>query len=413
MDKESFNRKCVSSAGLILCFMLAGCATVSDLDRIADSHRLTVDVKKSTEELLDKPFDRNKLIGKWEGEYSAQEFFWCHDGSYKKFPVNKWRMSYEFQTDGRCIASDYLNGKLIASKEGTWEYVINGQGFAELTLHGLPQPYWSVFWYNEDEIAFAYRNGNMAGEIHVKGMKRVYNETWTTDWAYNRDRYLNEKFITHHLKGMTGHRRELHVSPRILRRLTATSKNRDAISVAKSENSSDLSLNGNPNSATNRIYDIKLCERESGNDFAYCFVLDLIGNDKSLRTFRYVQKEFREAIKEDYAESFPGVDKNVLFVDFPEYKLKDGKIEGRAVVLTIAVSSLTYDPNTRKGILAVRVNANQYEEARKWVRKNIETLARDKNIALTTGEIPPAAKFYLGREELKDGNILEVEFRTE
>ena len=25
----------------------------------------------------------------------------------------------------------------------------------------------------------------------------------------------------------------------------------------------------------------------------------------------------------------------------------------------------------------------------------------------------PSAKFYLGREELKDGNVLEIEFRTE
>ena len=61
----------------------------------------------------------------------------------------------------------------------------------------------------------------------------------------------------------------------------------------------------------------------------------------------------------------------------------------------------------------MKVNANQYKEARKWIRKNIETLARDKNIALVTGELPPAAKFYLGREELKDGNVLEIEFRTE
>ena len=102
-----------------------------------------------------------------------------------------------------------------------------------------------------------------------------------------------------------------------------------------------------------------------------------------------------------------------LFVDFPEYELDNGKITGHAVVLLITVTSLTYDPNTRTGKLAVKVNANQYEEARKWIRKNVETLARDKNIALTTGEIPPAAKFYLGREELKDGNVLEIEFKTE
>ena len=164
---------------------------------------------------------------------------------------------------------------------------------------------------------------------------------------------------------------------------------------------------------TEFLYNIISCERESGSDFAYRFVLELTGKDKSLRAFRLVQKEFRQAVKEDYVESFPGVNKGSLFVEFPEYKLNNGKIEGRAVVLTISVTSLTYDPNTHNGKLAVKVNANQYEEARKWIRKNIETLARDKNIALTTGEIPPAAKFYLGREELKDGNVLEIEFKTE
>ena len=136
-------------------------------------------------------------------------------------------------------------------------------------------------------------------------------------------------------------------------------------------------------------------------------------DNHSLSAFRKIQQEFREAVKTDYAESFPGVKKDSLFVEFSKYKLDGGKIEGRAVVLTISVASLSYDPITRKGKLAVKVNANQYEEARKWIRKNIETLARDKNIALTTGEIPPAAKFYLGREDLKDGNILEIEFMTE
>ena len=161
-------------------------------------------------------------------------------------------------------------------------------------------------------------------------------------------------------------------------------------------------------------YKILSCERESGNDFSYAFALKLTEEaQSSLRAFRSVQNEFRNALKEDYMEVFSHSDPRSLYVDFPVYRQNEDRIEGRAVVLTIAVVALSYDPNTRKGILAVRVNANQYEEARKWVRKNIETLARDKNIALTTGEIPPAAKFYLGREELKDGNILEVEFRTE
>ena len=161
------------------------------------------------------------------------------------------------------------------------------------------------------------------------------------------------------------------------------------------------------------LYNIISCKRENGSDFAYCFELELVGKDKSLKVFRAVQREFREAVKEDYAESFPSVRLNELYVDFPEYELKESRIEGRAVVLTISVSSLTYDPVTRQGKMAVRINSNQFEEARKYIRKNIEAIVRDKNIALVTGEIPPSAKFYLGREEIKDGNILEIEFKTE
>ena len=171
---------------------------------------------------------------------------------------------------------------------------------------------------------------------------------------------------------------------------------------------------GRPNEKeVDQLYNILSCKRETGNDFAYRFELEVVGKNSSLRTFRAVQQEFRKAVKDDYIESTPGAVSDNLYVEFPEYELKGGKIVGRAVVLTISVVSLSYDPNTRTGKLAVKVNANQYEEARKWVRKNIETLARDKNIALVTGEIPPAAKFYLGREELKDGNVLEIEFKTE
>lgn len=142
-------------------------------------------------------------------------------------------------------------------------------------------------------------------------------------------------------------------------------------------------------------------------------MIELLCGDQSLSAFRVVQQEFRDAIKEDYAESFAGADAATLFVEFPEYRQQGNRIEGRAVVLTVSVARLEYTPNTRSGVLAVRIGANQFEEARRWIRKNIETLARDKNIALVTGEIPPAAKFYLGRETLKDGNILEIEFKTE
>lgn len=81
--------------------------------------------------------------------------------------------------------------------------------------------------------------------------------------------------------------------------------------------------------------------------------------------------------------------------------------------LAIDPLSLVYDEDGRCGKLVVKFNAAQAAEARAWIRKNFETLARDKNIPLTTGDIPPAARFLLGREELKEGNILEIEFKTE
>ena len=47
-----------------------------------------------------------------------------------------------------------------------------------------------------------------------------------------------------------------------------------------------------------------------------------------------------------------------------------------------------------------------------WMSYNIETLARDKNIALVTGQLPPAAKYYSLGEKV-DGNVMEIEFKTE
>ncbi len=79
----------------------------------------------------------------------------------------------------------------------------------------------------------------------------------------------------------------------------------------------------------------------------------------------------------------------------------------------IQIQTLNYDPNTRKGHMTVEFDSGYYAEARLWARENIETLARDKNVALQTGAIPSEAKFYLGAERVKEGNILEIEFETE
>lgn len=123
-------------------------------------------------------------------------------------------------------------------------------------------------------------------------------------------------------------------------------------------------------------------------------------------------KEFEKAVKEEYAESFPNVNKTSLVVNYHGVKIDGKRIQGEAEVLSIALESLTYDANTQRGKLSVRLNAGQTQEAREWIRKNIETLARDMNIALTTGKPPPEAN-YCPLGEKVDGNVMEVEFRTE
>ena len=403
--------------GALLCTALAGCVvTKESLDIVASQNPVEIGVSKSTKATLDNPFPAEKLYGRWEGGKQEQQILWQHDGGWKRFPRDNFRFVIEFSPDSKYSFKCWENGKLITDHCDKWEYKINENNIGDIVLHGLKFAYRSIFWLGENEIVLTdFRNADYAARFRLDSYTKNHypKDSWNSWCNYKRDKYLNELWVSHHISAnqFTGYRREWHAAATILRRTGDAS-----MVVSQQPQEASISLSGPSAPAAPQvepIYNILSCERESGSDFSYRFVLELTGKDKSLRAFRSVQKEFRLAVKEGYAESFPGVKKGSLFVDFPEYKLNNGKIEGRAVVLSISVTSLSYDPNTRMGKLAVKVNANQYEEARKWIRKNIETLARDKNIALTTGEIPPAAKFYLGREELKDGNVLEIECRTE
>ena len=344
---------------------------------------------ESKEEGVDA-LPRESLVGKWAGKFKV-----CRKEYYSDAPAKLVELEcdwvYEFGEDGKCslFAKDGTDTQVMTDRP--WTYV-NGW----LTIgNGNDQLNYRVDWLSEDQIAIRWRTPEDAIASFAKTKFPGYITT--------RKQWYDDLGCQHLIVD--------HVAEDNSRATHCDSIATPEYYLRQGQSRSVVKRQSSEGGLT---YQIVSCERESGSDFAYRFVLALKGEDNhSLSAFRKIQKEFREAVKTDYAESFPGVKKDSLFVEFSKYKLEGGKIEGRAVVLTIAVASLTYDPNTRTGKLAVKVNANQYEEARKWIRKNIETLARDKNIALTTGEIPPAAKFYLGKEELKDGNVLEIEFKTE
>lgn len=146
----------------------------------------------------------------------------------------------------------------------------------------------------------------------------------------------------------------------------------------------------------------------------YLFAIDVMQDSKGASSsVSNVLDEFSKSVKEEYLDTFPNVDSASLSVAFPKVKVDGMRISGHAVVLTIKPIALAYDANARRGKLSVRFNAGQVDVARAWIQKNIEVLARDKNIALVTGEIPPKATFYVLDESVKDGNVLEVGFKTE
>lgn len=167
-------------------------------------------------------------------------------------------------------------------------------------------------------------------------------------------------------------------------------------------------------STENPIYTIERLSRVQGDEFAYQFSIRFNNQGSTgLRGIRTVKQDLRNFIVEDYVSTFPEVKSGNVKISFSEFEMKDSVVEGRAEVMRISVVSLQYDATRRKGVISVKIGANRFEDARKWVRKNIETLAKDKNIALTTGTIPPETHFFLGAERVKEGGVLEIEFETE
>ena len=159
-------------------------------------------------------------------------------------------------------------------------------------------------------------------------------------------------------------------------------------------------------------YTIESFAREPGDKYAYRFSLKL--NDASsadLTLSRRIQADLRQSVRDDYVASSGTKDASTLQIEFPEYVIRDGRVVGRAVVMTVELIEFVYDPVTAHGRLAVKVNPQQYETTRQWVRNNIATLAKDKNANILSA-LSGKPRFTIGREILRDDNVLEVEFHA-
>lgn len=160
-------------------------------------------------------------------------------------------------------------------------------------------------------------------------------------------------------------------------------------------------------------FEITRCEAEQGKDFSYVFALRRKGGEGiTFADYSVVRSVFRSAIRTHYASLHPDINPRTLEIDFTDYTLKAGTVSGRVAVLSISPESLSYDSRTRKGIIRVRVQDGQFEDARRWIRRNIGELARKSNIEVIGDAVPKAGRFFSEREEMKDG-VLEVSFTIE
>lgn len=158
-------------------------------------------------------------------------------------------------------------------------------------------------------------------------------------------------------------------------------------------------------------YQIETFERLNEDEFAYAFKLT---TDKPLGLSRanQIKNELRVSVADEYrAIRGPSAGSSIL-VDFPEFVISKCSIFGKAVVIQINIDSLRYDTTTHKGVIIVKIGSQKFEDVRRTVRRNIEMIVRDKNIALTTGSIPPEAHFFIGNERVNNG-MLEIEFEAQ
>ena len=153
-------------------------------------------------------------------------------------------------------------------------------------------------------------------------------------------------------------------------------------------------------------YRILRCKRVSENGYAFVVELATSNNDV-LRTFQSIQDDFRSVLKRGYLKSHIGIQPQELVVDFTGYGVKDGRVEGKAVVVSLQPIACTYDAARRRGRVAIRFGAGQYEAARNYARRHIEEVARKSNIVHTEGDALPSGRYYSLDERLASDYALK------
>ena len=160
-------------------------------------------------------------------------------------------------------------------------------------------------------------------------------------------------------------------------------------------------------------FEIVRCDQERGQDFACTFTLRSRKNSAlKLSDYSIIRNGLRSAIRTHYLASHPDVSPRTLVIDFTKYEVEGRCVNGRVAVLTISPESMTYDSVRCRGVISVLVGEGQFEDARRWIRRNLAKVAARSNIALDGDAVPQGGRFYSESEEMRDG-VLKVYFWTE
>lgn len=297
---------------------------------------------------------------------------------------------------------------------------------------------WSFHVLNDKSISASIKTCERKGEATANNPIPLLLFNWDEETCYENGRKYDEHSQGSHSAGLEIEKKakaygiavrlkELEDSGKIndvvaanalsMRELSTTTRAQTAFAKNFNRRKANFlrgnGMAGNTGDLVDQPFEIKECECEKGRDYTYRFVLaNKSGGRFSFSDYGEIRESFRSAIRKQYSLEHPDVNPRSLEIDFADYSMSDGYVKGRVMVLTLSVEMARYDSATRTGRMSIKIGANQFEDARRWIRKNIEEFAV-KNCAMIEGKIPKGARFSIGNEVLKEDGRLEIEFKTE
>ena len=153
-----------------------------------------------------------------------------------------------------------------------------------------------------------------------------------------------------------------------------------------------------------------------GDDSKYTVRVDVLDQSETFAIHRRVRPDVQRMILEDYAGRNPGVPARDIRHVITMETDKDGKAlfyAGWAVAVKPVENGWSYDPNTRRGWVRVRISGGlSADAARRWARENIEAIVADKNVVVTVGEAPPPGAKFRSLGETFENGVLKVTFEA-